>query len=250
MTYDIIRPDKKSEGAGAVVKRVFPSSSIDHLDPFVLLDEFFVDPDAGFPMHRHAGFEALTYILQGSFTHKDTLGNDSTVGEGGVQKFTAGKGIEHSEMPGGDKKTHGFQLWINLPEDKKDVEPSYQKIEAERIPETVEERTRKKTIVGEDSPVNLETPMLYRDVSLARESQISLQFLEGYTGFLYVYEGEIIIEKSQRDLDEDVIVSKGEAYFPHGEKRFSVKCETDSSFISISGEPIGEEIELRGSVVR
>lgn len=65
---------KQSEGRGATVKRAFPSSSIDHLDPFVLLDEFFVEPPAGFPEHPHKGFEAVTYTLEGVFRHKDSTG--------------------------------------------------------------------------------------------------------------------------------------------------------------------------------
>jgi len=99
---NVIKPTEKKEGAGAKVKRLFPSQEMKHLDPFVLLDEFFVDPSKGFPPHEHRGFEAITYMLDGGFRHKDDLGNDSTVYRGCVQKFTAGRGITHSEMPVGE----------------------------------------------------------------------------------------------------------------------------------------------------
>ncbi len=247
LRYKILRPENKSEGAGAEVMRLFPSSSMEHHDPFVLLDEFFVDPDTGFPTHRHAGFEALTYMLEGSFRHKDNLDNDSTVGDGGVQKFTAGSGIEHSEMPGSEEKAHGFQLWINLPKDKKDQEPSYQRIEAEEVLEIVEGNTRIRTVVGEGSPVELETPVLYKDMKLEKGGSTSIEFLEGYTGFLYVYRGEVILKG---DDGEEVKVSEGRACFPYREERLSVGGTEKSSFIFVSGKPIGDEIELAGSIVK
>ncbi|MFP3871741.1 MAG: pirin family protein [Candidatus Natronoplasma sp.] len=184
MKEKIFEPLTKKEGAGAEVRRIFPSTSLDHLDPFVLLDEFFVDADKGFPMHRHAGFEAVTYILEGSFRHKDDIGNDSVVGEGGVQKFTAGKGIKHSEMPVGEKGAHGFQLWVNLPKEKKEIEPNYQKVEAKKIPETKDGTTIIRTIIGEGSPVKIETPVVYQDVILEKGCFRSIDLLQNFQGLL------------------------------------------------------------------
>ncbi|MEF8832891.1 MAG: pirin family protein [Candidatus Thermoplasmatota archaeon] len=247
MEGKLLRPEVKSEGAGAKVRRVFPSSDLEHYDPFVLLDEFFVDTEAGFPKHRHAGFEAVTYILEGGFRHKDNLGNDSSIKGGGVQRFTAGKGIEHSEMPVGDKESHGFQLWINLPKKLKKTEPSYQKVTAEEIPVKREGKTKIKTVIGEDSPVETNTPVLYQDVILKEACFTTVEFPENYRGFLYVYEGEITID-SKGDNKEKI--SNNQAYFPEVEHRFSIRCNARSKFIVISGRPIEEEIKLQGSVVK
>ena len=247
MEGNLLRAEVKSEGAGAKVKRLFPSSDLEHYDPFVLLDEFFVDPEAGFPRHRHAGFEAITYMIEGGFRHKDNMGNDSSIEDGGVQRFTAGKGIEHSEMPVGDKTSHGFQLWINLPKELKDTEPSYQKVSAEQIPVKREGKTKIKTIIGEGSPVKTNTPVLYQDVILEEACFTSIEFTENYRGFLYVYDGEITIDSMGSEKET---ISDNQAYIPDEESRFSIGCNEKSKFIVISGEPIKEEIRLQGSVVK
>jgi len=247
MEGNLLRAEVKSEGAGAKVKRLFPSSDLEHYDPFVLLDEFFVDPEAGFPRHRHAGFEAITYMIEGGFRHKDNMGNDSSIEDGGVQRFTAGKGIEHSEMPVGDKTSHGFQLWINLPKELKDTEPSYQKVSAEQIPVKREGKTKIKTIIGEGSPVKTNTPVLYQDVILEEACFTSIEFPENYRGFLYVYDGEITIDSMGSEKET---ISDNQAYIPDEESRFSIGCNEKSKFIVISGEPIKEEIRLQGSVVK
>ena len=124
-----------AEGAGAIVKRVFPTGQLKHFDPFPLLDEFNIEPPAGFPEHPHGGFEAVTYMLQGGFHHTDNLGNDSTVMAGGAQRFTAGKPIMHSELPGTEGSNRGLQLWIRLPTKLRDLEPTYQQVDPKDIPE-------------------------------------------------------------------------------------------------------------------
>lgn len=247
MNGKLVKPKVKSEGGGAKVKRLFPTSELKHYDPFVLLDEFFVDTEAGFPRHHHAGFEAVTYMIEGDFRHEDDLGNDFSVGEGGVQKFSAGKGIEHSEMPVGDELCHGFQLWINLPEEMKDSEPSYQKVQPEDIPVVQEGGSKIRTIIGKDSPVDLNTPVLYQDVILEEACFTSVEIPDNYRGFLYVYDGEISIDNKGESEEK---IREGQAYFPSEGKRFSIKCEESSKFIVVSGKPIEEEIKLRGSVVK
>ncbi len=106
-----IKSIEMDEGEGARVKRLFPTNNYDgHHDPFVLMDEFFVSPPSGFPTHEHRGFEAITYMLDGSFRHEDNQGNKAEIGSGGVQAFNAGKSIKHSEAPGNEKLSHGIQL--------------------------------------------------------------------------------------------------------------------------------------------
>src|SRR2546426_4206555 len=116
----IVHPEMTSDGAGVKLKRVIASSTLDYLDPFLLLDHFGSDdPDdyiAGFPTHPHRGMETVTYVLAGVVNHRDSLGHEGSIGAGDVQWMTAGGGIMHEEMPqlrGG--RLQGFQLWVNLP---------------------------------------------------------------------------------------------------------------------------------------
>jgi redox-sensitive bicupin YhaK (pirin superfamily) len=153
-----------AEGAGALVKRVFPTQQLRYFDPFVLLDEFFVEPPASFPSHPHRGFEAITYMLEGGFHHIDNLGNNTVVLAGGLQKFTAGKGIVHSELPGTRGLNRGLQLWIRLPSKLGNIKPDYQQVESKAIPERDLNGVHIRVIAGENSPVKLYTKIIYLDV--------------------------------------------------------------------------------------
>src|SRR5690554_1382150 len=124
--YKIIKSVKMAEGEGAKVNRVFPTNNYNkYHDPFVLMDEFFVEAPAEFPPHEHRGFEAISYMLEGSFKHEDNQGNKSEVKKGGIQAFNAGKSIVHSEAPGEDGLSRGIQLWLKLPEEYKNSDPEY-----------------------------------------------------------------------------------------------------------------------------
>ncbi|MGH9315735.1 MAG: pirin family protein, partial [Thermoanaerobaculia bacterium] len=92
------------EGAGFLVHRPFPTRSLDHFDPFLLLDEMGpadLGPGEarGAPDHPHRGFETVTYMLEGRMEHRDSQGNHGKLGPGDVQWMTAGSGVVHSEMP-------------------------------------------------------------------------------------------------------------------------------------------------------
>ncbi|WOK97455.1 pirin-like protein [Canna indica] len=104
----------QEEGVGATVRRSIGRWELKNLDPFLMLDEFSVSAPAGFPDHPHRGFETVTYMLEGAFTHQDFAGHKGTIMAGDLQWMTAGRGIVHSEMPAADGVNKGLQLWINL----------------------------------------------------------------------------------------------------------------------------------------
>ncbi|MDH3912181.1 MAG: pirin family protein, partial [Rhodospirillales bacterium] len=116
----VVEAVETSDGAGVRLKRSIGGPRLDHLDPFLLLDEFGSEEGAdyigGFPDHPHRGFETVTYMLDGLMRHQDSTGQGGVLGPGGVQWMTAGRGIVHSEMPEQEEGLmRGFQLWVNLP---------------------------------------------------------------------------------------------------------------------------------------
>jgi redox-sensitive bicupin YhaK (pirin superfamily) len=78
-----------------------------------VINEDRVAPGAGFGMHGHRDMEIVTWILDGTLEHKDSLGNGGVIRRGEVQRMSAGKGILHSEFnPSPDDSTHLLQIWI------------------------------------------------------------------------------------------------------------------------------------------
>ena len=83
-------------------------------------------------------------LLEGEMVHRDSSGHSGHLGPGDVQWMTAGDGIVHSELPDPDFKarggrTHGFQIWVNLPKRDKRMTPRYQDVPARDIPEATSE---------------------------------------------------------------------------------------------------------------
>ena len=239
-----------SDGAGVNLTRIIASPNLDMLDPFLLLDEFGSDdPDdyiAGFPPHPHRGFETITYMINGKFRHKDTAGNEGYLTDGSVQWMTAGKGVIHSEMPEQTKGlVRGFQLWLNLPKEKKMIEPSYNDIPAEKIPIVSFSGGKAKiiagTFLGITGPGRSHTGMLYYDITLEKGFNISIPVEDGWNGFCYVYEGKISCEQALLKSHLGVLSTEG-----------VFRCTANAHntrFIIVAGMPLNEPVARGGPFV-
>ena len=136
----LVRGQDTSDGAGVKLKRVLTHDLQQRLDPFLMLDAFGSDKPgdyiAGFPDHPHRGFETVTYMIAGRMRHRDSRGHEGLLENGGVQWMTAGRGLVHSEMPEQEEGLmEGFQLWLNLPSQRKMCDPWYRDIPSSEIPE-------------------------------------------------------------------------------------------------------------------
>ena len=194
------------EGAGFLVHRPFPTSALDHFDPFLLLDEMGpmdLSPGEakGAPDHPHRGFETVTYLLSGRMEHGDSRGNRGRLGPGDVQWMTAGSGVVHSEMPEAEfaargGRMHGFQLWVNLPRRDKMMAPRYQEVPGARIPvaRTADGRVTARVIAGEAlgarAVIDTRTPIAYLDLSIEPGGVLEQPVPEGFNAFSYVVSGE------------------------------------------------------------
>lgn len=231
-----------SEGDGVDVNRLFPvSSKMMNYDPFVLWDNFNIGPERGFPTHPHRGFEAITYMFSGSIEHKDNLGNQSRVTSGGAQRFTAGRGLEHSEMPDSQDMSNGIQLWINLAKNKKTIEPDYQQVDKENIPSVDIDGGNIRIIVGEESPVKLQTPVRYLEVNLDATSLLSETVPDNFRGFVYLLNGKLSINKET--------VNEKEAFFFENIDSLNVEALAESHFMLCMGKPHREPIHQHGPFV-
>ncbi len=246
----IVEGIKTTDGAGVNLTRIIGSPALNMLDPFLLLDEFGTDnPDdyiAGFPPHPHRGFETITYMLNGKWQHKDSAGNEGLLEDGSVQWMTAGRGIIHSEMPiQTDGLARGFQLWLNLPKEKKLIEPAYQDIDVSQIPIVDEEGGTVKVISGDYhgtiGPGQSHTPVLILDIQMKKNAELIIPVLDGWNAFGFVYEGDV---SSGQELFKGQLA----VYEQSGHIQFQTVHNTTSVYL-VAGEPLNEPVARGGPFV-
>ncbi len=222
------------EGDGVTVKRLMPVANLRNFDPFVLWDHFDIE-GGSFPPHPHRGFEAVTWLFTGDMRHADNLGNDDTVRAGGAQRFTAGRGIVHSEMPEG--RAAGIQLWINLPRRLKGIAPDYQ--QAGAVPENRDGDARVRHIVGRKGAIRLHTDVEYLDVTLPQGASWKHDIPDGWRGIVYAVEGGLAIGGQA--------VAAGQAALIEQETSVTIRTVTD---VSCSGASAGRWPSQSTSAVR
>jgi len=189
----VVKAVEMEEGQGARVKRSIGSSKLSNIDPFLLLDEFFVAPPAGFTDHPHRGFETVTYMIDGAFKHKDNKGHEGTIGPGDLQWMTAGRGVIHSEMPATPGVNHGLQLWVNLHSKDKMCDANYQELLKSDIPHAEKDGVKVIVIAGKsmdlEAKVRTRTPAYFLDFTLKPGSEYSQEIPTDFAGFLYILSG-------------------------------------------------------------
>src|SRR5437870_975410 len=262
------------EGARVRLRRAFGFGDTQDFDPFLLLDDFRNErPDdylAGFPWHPHRGIETITYVLTGTVSHGDSLGNRGTLGAGDVQWMTAGSGIRHQEMPQGDAhgRMHGFQLWANLPSSLKMTSPRYQDISARDVPEVVDDDGTSVRVIcgsfwGKTGPVEgVAADPRYLDVSVPPGRQKRLAVEDSRHAFAYVFAGsgtfrdasqprEVLTEQVGRTDAPDPAETGNRSLvlFDSGDEILVHAGDQGIRFLLVSGKPIEEPVAWYGPIV-
>ena len=274
-TLETRRATPTMEGAGVKLHRAFGFHDPSELDPFLLFDDFRNDRpedfEKGFPWHPHRGIETITYVLEGTVEHADSLGNTGDLNAGDVQWMTAGSGILHQEMPRGNAagQMHGFQLWGNLPSAQKMTAPRYQDMKSSDIPVvTDDDGTRVKVITGEfwgkRGPVDgIAADPQYLDVFVPAGVKKTFKIDTYRRAFAYVFQGAgafadasapsgVLREKEGggeevniRDMSGDRTLIR----FGTGDEVTVQAGEEGVRFLLISGAPIEEPVAWHGPIV-
>lgn len=252
------------EGAGFVVWRPFPGGIDSHIaDPFFLLDQmgpvdYAPHEPTGAPWHPHRGFETVTYMIDGVLEHHDSNGGGGVIGEGDTQWMTAGAGILHDEVPpqafvrsGG--RSHGVQLWVNLPASLKFTPPRYQAIESGDLTllTSADGGALVRLIAGElgghSGPGSTHTPIAYAHASVRPGARIEVPWNPGYSAMAYVLSGRGYAGTDGRPVEgHDLAVFGPGDHVVVGAADSQPEDSPDLEVLLLGGVPIREPIAHYG----
>jgi redox-sensitive bicupin YhaK (pirin superfamily) len=240
-------------------RRPLPGPGIDQLDPFLFLNhhgpQVYGPHNRGLPFgpHPHRGFETVTFILQGSLTHRDSGGHESIINEGGVQWMTAGSGLIHAEVSHGSFLKDGWpleilQLWVNLPSRLKMTRPAYTGLQKDAIPAlpTADGKGTVNLIAGSwgghAGPFNSLTGVFMSTVALQAGGAVGFPDVRGRNVFLYVVRGTVRLAGDSApqyrllELNDD-----GDSV--------DIVAESDAVLLFGHADPIGEPVVAHGPFV-
>jgi redox-sensitive bicupin YhaK (pirin superfamily) len=219
-------------------RSVGPFTFIDHMGPVSLSDHtnFDVAP------HPHIGLSTLTYLFEGSINHKDSLGTEIEIKPNEVNWMTAGKGIVHSErtpeyLRNTDKKLHGLQIWVALPKDLEQMEPSFYHASKEEIPTWKENGVDFKLIAGEilghKSSVPVYSPLYLIEIKSTEDKTINIGDSLFGESAMYILEGMVETEGNTFGPKQILVANNAKLC------AFNIKANT--TVYVFGGEPFAEE---------
>lgn len=174
--------------------------------PLRVFNDDRLEPGADWPMHPHADVEGLTYVVEGTFEHADSLGNDGRLQPGGVQRMTLGSGAQHSERNGSATEPMRFlQFWI-LP-DTASLAPSLEQRQYSRE----DRHNRLLRVIGPDAE---DVVTVHQDAwafvaSLDPGARVEHGFGPERAGYLYVIAGDATLNDGERLSTGDAVKVAG-----------------------------------------
>jgi redox-sensitive bicupin YhaK (pirin superfamily) len=240
------------EGPGIPIRRPLPTRTVhpEEVDPMLMLDHAELDEmpafAAGQGTHRHRGFEVITYVLKGSVDDQPGDGAIQHIEAGGLQKITTGSGISHGGAPseGGRGPVAALQIWINLAQKDKKLQPESQVVDAKEIPEIRTASYLARVLVGPNSPTRLRTPALMLDVSVQADGDFEWEIPSAFKGYLYLLQGDGKFGAGGTKVEASQIAVLGEG------ERLKVKAGSQGlRFFLAAGQPHREPIRWTGPYV-
>ncbi|WP_027420956.1 pirin family protein [Crocinitomix catalasitica] len=229
------------------VGRILPFLSKRMVGPFIFIDHMgptYVEPgnymDVG--QHPHVGLSTLTYLIAGQVEHTDSTGAHHIIQPGSVNWMTAGKGVVHTERTpeslkdGNAHEMHGYQIWVALPKDKENIEPSFFHAAANDLPNWQEGSVRYKLVAGEgygrQSPVPVYSKLFMIELNSKEASHINTaDNLYGEIG-ICVVSGSIEIDGE--------IIEEGNMLVSNSDDTCCFKIGDNSKVFLFGGEPFEE----------
>ncbi len=241
---------RTQDGAGVNLVRVLGNRTVEEYDPILMLDSFdSTNPDdytAGFPMHPHRGIETISYVYRGSMTHRDSLGNEDTIGDGEVQWMTAGSGIMHEEKLPAAERMLGVQLWLNLPAKDKMVPPAYRSIKNSEIEEIEFDWGKLRLLAGEfegrKGYMSKYLPLNYYDLHLNSNASVVLNTEQEHSVMVFTLFGDAYI-------GGDLVKEKTAVKLTSGDTVEIKATDEKAQVLFISSKLLSEPVVWGGPIV-
>lgn len=225
-----------------MVRRLLPAAARRSVGPFVFFDHFgpaLETPGAEHDVraHPHIGLATVTYLFEGAMMHRDSVGSSQLIEPGAINWMTAGRGIVHSErrpesLLSSTYTLHGLQLWVALPREHEEAEPSFAHTPADEIPEGRVDDATVRVLVGEAwglrSSVRTLSPTLYLDLQLAAKGRLALPPLAPELA-VYVVQGALTLDGQVLAAQQMAVLS------PAGAELIGVE---DTRLMVIGGAPL------------
>ncbi len=243
----LILEEKAADIGNFLVGRLLPFRQKRSVGPFVFIDHmgpktFQPNDNMAVKPHPHIGLSTLTFLMEGSIQHRDSLGNSLEIKPGAVNWMTAGKGVVHSErtpayLESQEKVVHGLQIWVGLPKELEDKDPEFQHVSEEDIPAWEEDGVQYKLIAGEalgrKSPVNVYSKLYFIEISTSEKKTINIgEQLYGEVA-MYILDGTVTIEGENLGTKQ-LIIAKNPSLC-------AFEMEANSKLYLFGGEPFPQE---------
>jgi hypothetical protein len=254
------------EGEGFPVRRAFAGVDRRHLDPFIHMDqmgevEYAPGEPKGTPWHPHRGFETVTYMIDGTFQHQDSIGGGGLITNGDTQWMTAGGGILHIEAPPEELVAsgglfHGIQLWVNLPKADKMIAPRYQDIGSSNVAllSSPDGGALFRLIAGElgghAGPGSTHSPMAMVHATIAPGARVDVPWRGEFNALVYVLGGNGTVGTDARPVRSGQLAVFGDgAAIAIGADAAQESRTPALDVLILGGRPIGEPVYAYGPFV-
>jgi redox-sensitive bicupin YhaK (pirin superfamily) len=236
---------------GFSVRRLLPAARVQTVGPFIFFDHmgpaaFAAGGGVDVRPHPHIGLATVTYLYEGEFLHRDSLGTAQVIRPGDVNWMVAGRGIVHSErsppeLRGADGavRVHGIQTWIALPKEDEEAEPSFAHHPADTLPEIRHGGAVLRVIAGEAwghrAPARVFSPTLYVDAALEQGATVDLP-PEHEQRAAYVASGGITVEGTRFVPGQMVVFESG--------RKVRIAANAESRVMLLGGAPLAGQRQI------
>jgi redox-sensitive bicupin YhaK (pirin superfamily) len=225
------------------VRRALPSIERQMIGPFIFFDQFgpiIMKSGEGQDVrpHPHIGLSTVTWLMDGSMFHRDSLGSQQAITPGELNWMTAGKGIVHSERTpeadrAFDRTVYGIQSWVALPKTHEETTPGFEHVGSSSLPvlrdHGREVRVIAGSIYGAASPVKTHSELFYAEVKLTQGAKLPLP-MNHEERAIYVLEGSVEISGQTHIANQLLVFRTGDA--------IAITALSNTRFMMLGGEPM------------